>query len=212
MNRVMINVEDGGKRNLERLIEGLIRASDGRGPLLQRDYWGVIGNSRLKAPEVADTVAREFCRFPPEELVRFSRMAGAVEPLREGDEIDVEIRMAGECRVRVIHRDRNSITLGTLQGHPEAGRITFGAYPNEAGDVVFHIRSRARSSSTSRYAGFMVGGEPMQTTTWTDFIDRVAHEVGDGVIGAIHVETTEIEDEPDDPETICSPTYLARGE
>ncbi len=207
-----MSVEEGVTNKLERLVDGLIRATDGRGPLLQRDYWGVIANSRQTAPEVANVVAGDFCRFPPEELVRFTRRDPADEALQEGNEMDVEIRMAGECAVRVIHRDSNSITLGTLEGHPEAGRITFGAYPDEAGDIVFHIRSRARSSSTARYAGFMIGGEPMQTTTWTDFIDRVAHDVGDGILGVIHVETKEIEDEPDDPESICSPTYLARGE
>ena len=31
------------------------------------------------------------------------------------------------------------ITLGTLEGHPEAGRITFGAYRNERGDVVGNV-------------------------------------------------------------------------
>ena len=121
--------------------------------------------------------------------------------------------MAGDCRVRVIHRDRNSLTLGTLEGHPEAGRITFGAYRNDRGDVIFHIRSRARASSDLRYAGFVALGEPMQTTTWTDFIDRLAHIAGDGVIGAIHADTSEVtDDEAEDPAAICAPTFAARGE
>ena len=59
---------------------------------------------------------------------------------------------------------------------------------------------------------FLAGGDPMQTNTWTDFVDRVAHTVGDGVIGVIHAETTEIDDEPEDPESICSPTFVAVGE
>ena len=57
-----------------------------------------------------------------------------------------------------------------LTGHPEAGRITFGAYRTVDGDVVFHIRSRACSSSLFNYLGFLVGGDPMQTATWTDFV------------------------------------------
>jgi hypothetical protein len=141
-----------------------------------------------------------------------SRLARDEEGLRVGDEMDVAIRMAGVCRVRVVHRDHNSITLATLRGHPEAGRITFGAYRNEIGDVIFHIRSRARSSTRTRYAGFLFGGEPMQTTTWTDFIDRLAHYAGDGIVGSIHAETIEISDEPDDPEIMRSPTFLATGD
>lgn len=198
--------------DLKKLIEGLLLASQGSGPLLQRDYWGVIRNSRASAPEIARMLARDFHQFAPEELVQFDRIDGADEALEPGVDLEVQIRMAGACRVRVVHKDRNSITLATLAGHPEAGRITFGAYPNEAGDVIFHIRSRARSSSSVKYAGFLAVGEPMQTNTWTDFVDRVAHTVGDGVLGVIHAETTEIADEPDDPESICSPTFVAVGE
>ena len=106
-------------------------------------------------------------------------------------------------------RQRIAITLGTVGGHPEAGRITFGAYPNERGDVIFHIRSRARSSSATRYAGFLTAGESMQTNTWTDFIDRLAHTVGEGIVGAIQVETQEIDEEED--EAIETPTFIARG-
>lgn len=194
------------------LVRGLILASQGSGPLLQRDYWAVIEESEKSATEIAEMLAVDFCQFAPEDLVEFKRTDGRDEPLVPGVELEVQIRLAGACKVRVIHRDENSLTVATLEGHPEAGKITFGAYPNEHGDVIFHIRSKARSSSSVRYAGFLAVGEPMQTNTWTDYVDRVAHTVGDGVIGKIHAETTEIEDELDDPETICSPTYKAIGD
>jgi hypothetical protein len=204
-----MTVRNGLERQLDRLVEGLHLASEGKGPLLQRDYWAVIRGSRLSPREIAARVAEDFCTIAPEELVRFEREEGAEGPLEVGEELSVTIRIAGGCRVRVLHRDSNSVTLGTLQGHPEAGRITFGAYRNEGGDVIFQIRSRARSSSAVRYAGFITAGEPMQTNTWTDFIDRLAHMVGDGVVGAIHAETKEIEDEPAD--SVCSPTFRAVG-
>lgn len=198
--------------DLKELLEGLVLASDGTGPLLQRDYWAVIRNSRKTAKEIGAILAEDFSRFAPDELVKFDRVDGSSDPLEPGVELTVQIRLAGECRVRVIHRDENSVTLATVKGHPEAGRITFGAYPNEKGDVIFHIRSRARASSNVRYAGFLAVGEPMQTNTWTDFVDRVAHTVGEGVVGVIHADTTEVSDEPDDAEVICSPTFLATGE
>jgi hypothetical protein len=192
-----------------RLLEGILLAQEGHGPLLQRDYWGVIRDCQLAPRELASLVANDFCSFAPEELVRFEK--DATGALAIGDELEVRIRMAGSCRVRVLHRDANSLTLGTLEGHPEAGRITFGAYRNDAGDVIFHIRSRARSSSPVNYAAFVAAGEPMQTNTWTDFIDRLAHTAGDGIIGVIHAETAEIEDEPDSPDAVCSPTFQAAG-
>ena len=198
----------------ESLTDGLVVASDGSGPLLQRDYWAVIAGCRLAPSELAELVAANFATFAPEALVHFrpSGETTAAQPLSVGDELDVSIRLAGSCRVRVVHRDRNSLTLGTVEGHPEAGRITFGAYRNDGGDVVFHIRSRARASSELRWAGFVAAGEPMQTTTWTDFIDRLAHTAGDGVAGVIHAETCEIDDETDDPATAHSPTFVAVGE
>jgi hypothetical protein len=202
----------GMTSDLEELLKDLLLPSRGTGPLLQRDYWGVIENCRMTPREVADLVAREFPRFAPEELVRFERVGEVEGPLAVGDELEVSIRLVGRCRVRVVHRDANSITLGTLEGHPEAGRITFGAYRDEGGQVIFHIRSRARSASGIRYAAYVAAGEAMQTTTWTDFIDRVAHSVGDGVAGVIHAEKKVIEDEGEDPETICSPTFLASGD
>lgn len=194
----------------ERLLEDVTPALDGAGPLLQRDHWGAIADCRLRPSEVLRVVAAEFERFPPEALVRFQRTCHPDKGLEVGDEFDIEIRMAGECGVRVVHHDDCSLTLATLEGHPEAGRITFGAYRNDAGDVLFHIRSRARASGRAKYLGFLMMGEAMQTNTWVDFINAVAHRVGSGVKGEIHSETREIDDEP--PEAAALPTFLARAD
>lgn len=194
----------------EHLLEDVVPASEGAGPLLQRDYWAVIRDCELRPSEVADLVGRQFEGFPPEELVEFERTAPADRCLQVGDELHIGIRMAGECDVRVVHADACSLTLATLEGHPEAGRITFGAYRNDAGDVVFHIRSRARSSNRAKYLGFLMMGEAMQTNTWVDFVNAVANHCGSGVLGEIRTSTQEIEDEPDEAATL--PTFLARGD
>jgi hypothetical protein len=197
---------------LHALAEGLLPAHRGYGKLLQRDYWAVIADCTLGPREVISLVMERFWELPPEELVTFLRTDGKDTPLEVGDELEVRIRWAGVFRVRVLHRDPNSFTIGTLLGHPEAGRITFGAYRNDYGDVIFHIRSRARSGSRMKYMGFRSVGEPMQTNTWTDFINRLAVTVGAGVIGPIHAETRVIPEEPHDPESLRSPTFVARGE
>ena len=88
--------------------------------------------------------------------------------------LDIRIRPAQQCGVRVIHEDAQSFTLATLEGHPEAGRITFGAYRNPAGAVIFHIRSRARSTTALQRLGFLAIGDAMQTNTWADFIRNAA--------------------------------------
>lgn len=181
----------------------------GVGPLLQRDYWTVIRNCRLTPQELIDWVASRFWDFAPAHLCLFQQSDRSARPLRLDDVLDIDIRMSGRCHVRVIHRDRNSLTLGTLEGHPESGRITFGAYPNDQGDVIFHIRSRARSSTSVFYLGFLTLGEAMQTNTWTEFVNRVALSAGDGPVSLIHAETKQIPDE--DPETLAGPTFLAKG-
>ena len=186
-------------------------AAEGAGPLLQRDYWAVIAGSRLSPSEIISLLAERFPDFPPPELVKFRLTDGCRVPLEVGDELDIDIRLAGSCAVRVVHKDANSITLGTLEGHPEAGRITFGAYRNERDDVVFHIRSRARSSGLTKYIEFLAGGDPMQTNTWVDFINAVSHTVGSGVVDGIRVEQEHVEDEDADVDP-CQPTFIAQGD
>jgi hypothetical protein len=187
--------------------------STGVGPLIQRDYWAVIDTCRCRPSDLVDLVAARFEEFPPADVVHFAR-GEETQKLAVGDELNIQIKLAGEARVRVVDRQACSLTLATLAGHPEAGRITFGAYRNDAGDVVFHIRSRARSSSLANYLGFLVGGDPMQTSTWTDFVNSVALTCGQAVRGEIHAESRIVPDEELQPadESMDSPTFIARAD
>ncbi|MBZ4419811.1 DUF1990 family protein [Myxococcus sp. RHSTA-1-4] len=193
---------------------GLLLPEQGAGPLLQRDYWAVIKGCQHPPSTVMNWVARRFPEFAPAELCVFNRTGESCEgePLEPGDELTVKIQGAGTFGVRVIHKDAQSLTLATLPGHPEAGRITFGAYRNDHGDVIFHIRSRARSGSLFHYVGFVGAGEAMQTNTWTEFVLRVAVTAGEGVVGVIHADTTELEDEPEGSDPEHDPTFLAKGD
>lgn len=202
-------------------------APEGKGPLLERDYWGVLREPRVGPADLAVLLATHFTDFPPPALVRFRRQGNGVDqvdeggadvppdpadrPLQVGDSLEVDIRLAGSFGVCVVHKDRNSLTLATLKGHPEAGRITFGLYRNMRGDVVFHIRSRARAGSRIQLAGFLFAGDPMQTNTWSDFINRFATSVGKGVIGAIHAEKQTVEEEEGD-RSLDGPTFIAEGD
>lgn len=194
-------------------MDGVQIPALGLGMLLERDYWAVLREPRVGPRELAAIVVRHFEDFPPPSLVRFYRREGNARgrELEVGDELDVDIRMAGQFGVRVVHRDSNSLTLATLNGHPEAGRITFGAYRNNRGDVVFHIRSRARARSRSQLAGFLFAGDPMQTSTWCDFVTCVSASVGEGVQGAVYVEKKSVEEEPGD-RTVEGPTFIAVGD
>lgn len=192
------------------MSDDILPATEGAGPLLQRDYWAVFAECPLKPSEVIDRVTSRFCELPPPALVDFVPAADGA--LDQGCELDINIKPAQHCRVRVIHKDANSITLGTLVGHPEAGRITFGAYRNPNGEVIFHIRSRARSSTTGKRLGFLAIGDAMQTNTWTDFINNTAAMLDTPIKGVIHVEKEEVEEEEQDAEPLNEPTFFAKGD
>lgn len=193
------------------MVDDVQLAADGTGPLLQRDYWAVIRGCRIHPADVIRVVREQFAEFAPQELAHFRFGTDSDDSICEGSVMDVKIRMVPEARVRVVHQSDCSITIATLRGHPEAGKITFGAYPNGNGDVVFHIRSRARAASPAMLVGFLTGGDPMQTNTWSEFVDRVAHSVGDGVIRQIHAEKKKVQDEALDAE-LAAPTLIAVGE
>jgi hypothetical protein len=187
--------------------EELQRAALGAGLLLQRDYFAVLEPCPMSSSELMDHVKTHFRELAPDSFVTFS----APEGIGPGAHLDVRIAGAGDYRVRVVHSNAQSLTLATLGGHPEAGRITFGAYRHQSGGVVFHIRSRARSSSLTRLLGFLTVGEAMQTNTWTDFINNTATSAGARIVGTIKADTMEVPDTSDD-ETCDGPTFLAEGD
>jgi hypothetical protein len=191
----------------------IVTAAHGVGRLLQRDYWAVIARCRVSPSALIAELVQDFAAFAPPDVVAFRRADGSTGPLERGDVLEVGIRGAGTFRVCVACRTPQTLTLATLAGHPEAGRITFGAYRNDYGDVIFHIRSRARSSTRARYVGFLMVGEAMQTATWADFVTSVAFTFGEGVIGYVHVETTRIRGrETDEVASGLSATFVAEGD
>jgi hypothetical protein len=183
-------------------------ATQGAGPLLQRDYWAVLADCALSPTEVMARVKANFCSLPPAALISFDAPHG----LRRDATIDIAIKPGQQCAVRVVHESPQSVTLATLAGHPEAGRITFGCYRNAEGEVIFHIRSRARSTTAAKRLGFLAIGDAMQTNTWTDFIRNTAAAVDAGIAGVIHAETQEVDELPEDDEPMHSPTFAAVGD
>ena len=189
-------------------MDDVLPASSGAGPLLQRDYWAVFVDCALSPSAIMAHVKGHFCELPPPAIVTFI----APKDLIRDAELDIRIMPAQACRVRVVHEDAQSLTLATLEGHPEAGRITFGAYRNPAGDIVFHIRSRARSATIPQRLGFLAIGDAMQTRTWTDFIVNTAAAVGARIRDAIHADTETVDEQPEDGDPPREPTFRAVGD
>jgi hypothetical protein len=153
-------------------------------------------------------VKSNFCALPPVALVSFTAPDGvALDAV-----LDILITPGQRCGVRVVHENAQSFTLATLTGHPEAGRITFGSYRNSAGEIIFHIRSRARSGTPLQRLGFLAIGDAMQTNTWADFIRNTASAVNARIAGDIHADTQTVEETMEDEEPLRWPTFLAVGD
>ena len=188
-------------------------ASEGIGPLYQRDYWATILDVDVDPEDVIKRVRTEFPDFAPPETAYFKRCVDGCEPLVVGDELDINISKVADCRVRVSHVDRLSLTLRTLDGHPEAGRITFSAEKDEDGRLVFRIRSRARSHGLLRYLGFLLIGRTMQGRTWIRFIKRLAKALGGRIEGDyVSRKTVPVDDRIADEKDLPAPTYAPRGD
>lgn len=179
---------------MRRIKSPLQTADKGAGPLLQRDYWAVLEPPEPGPRAVAKALFERFAAFAPPDLLSFGRLSPTGDGIEEGEVLSVKIEGLGTYRVRVVHRDELSLTLATEEGHPEAGRITFGVYPNANGETVVHIRSRARAGSPAFALTFPAAGKALQTTTWVGFLQRLAAETSAGIRDVIHEESREVEE------------------
>jgi hypothetical protein len=118
--------------------------------------------------------------------------------LSVGDTMHIDIKGYGECAVRVAHVDARRLTLRTLDGHLEAGRITFAATTDVGGRLVLRIRSRARLRNAPWYAAYALMGKHTQTRAWVTFLERLAADCGGQALGEVVQSTDRVEESPAD--------------
>jgi uncharacterized protein (DUF1499 family) len=187
----------------------VLHASEGAGPLLQRDYSGVIVGTDWTPERVMEMVTSDFARFSPSELALFTREGDASGCLAQDELMTVDICAAGRCQVRIVNVDMTSLTMRTLDGHPEAGRITFGSMGDPEGRLVFRIRSRARAADLPTYVGYELFGKGMQEKVWVTFVERVAEATGGKLLENVKVETEEVAENLADMGGLDTPTFVA---
>ena len=192
--------------------ERIVTAAEGVGPLLQRDYRAVLHECVHTPQHVLRIIRAGFKYFSPPDLARFFPPADRARPVRAGDQMRIDVKYTGETAVRVVGVDQWTFTLRTLDGHPEAGRITFGAEPAGEHGVLVRIRSRARANGLLNYVGYELVGRDMQTRVWTSFLERLATVCGARLAGDVQVETREVQDAVDDAVDTPAPTFAPRIE
>lgn len=188
-----------------------LAATGGVGPLLERDYSAILEGASCSPEDVGEKLRTRFERYAPAETAVFSRGGGKAGPLEVGDELAIRIALLGRCGVRVVHAGPCTLTFRTLEGHPEAGRITFGAESQPGGRIALHIRSRTRASGVVSYAGYLLMGKQMQSRCWIRFLDRLAADCGGRIVEKIRVRTRKVDEELGDGPDSDEPVFTCAG-
>jgi hypothetical protein len=169
--------------------------SDGVGTLFHRRYSILIDQPRLGDRELMEHIKAELPALSPRILADFTKISGDPQRMQLGDEYDIKILGPWNGGVRVTEVTDTSFTFVTLEGHPEAGQITFAlARPPARPDAVrFEINSWARSrdmlvSMTYEYMGV---GKEVQKNVWVSFCENVAAASGGVAASEVEVITEE---------------------
>lgn len=169
-------------------------AAEGTGPKLERRYFIDVERSHLTPAQLMAAVQADVPGFSPGLLADFERTKGRAGALQVGDEFHIKILGPWNGSVRVTQADATSFEFVTLEGHPEAGHISFTVRPlDDRPDALrFEICSAARSRDGLVAFAYdtIGGGKLMQKATWVEFCERVARASGGQALGPVTVETT----------------------
>lgn len=151
---------------------------DGVGKLYHRVYETRFKISDEALEKLLDKFFCDINYFSPQLIATFHPTCPKGERVKTGDDIDIRISGPWNGPVRVAHADRTQLTLVTLKGHLEAGKIRFEFRKNQNAEVVFRIESLARSKD--RIVDFLYDKLPisrfMQKEMWVLFCEKVADE------------------------------------
>jgi hypothetical protein len=179
-------------------------AEEGEGPRFHRRYRVDVAEPAVSPEELMELVGRDPDAFSPAEIARFEKTRGAKGRLALGDEFLVHISSPWNGPVRVIACEPCTFTLGTMEGHLEAGQIRFAAepHPTAPGALRFTIESWARSRDGQVDLVYDKVGvaQKAQEAMWTFFCDRVAAAAGGRKLGEIEVLTEREADATGGPE------------
>ena len=153
-------------------------ASEGSGALVHRRYEIELPDRAVTRDIVIRLMQLHLTELAPAALANFEKSEGVDEVFRVGDEYEITMLGPWNGRVRVVEMTAESFTLVTLEGHPEAGHITFSVQEDavSAGNLLVRIESWARSRDALvavAYSALGIGRQ-VQTEVWITFLQRLA--------------------------------------
>jgi hypothetical protein len=151
--------------------------SEGVGKHYHRVYETKFKISDKSYEKLLDQFFTDINCFAPQLVATFHPSCEKGKRLKVGDNIDIRISGPWNGPVRVIEANRTHLTLMTLKGHLEAGKIRF-SFEKTGERVKFRIESFARSKD--RIVDFLYDKLPisrfMQREMWITFCENVANE------------------------------------
>jgi Domain of unknown function (DUF1990) len=157
-------------------------ASSGAGALVHRRYEVELPLIGLQPEDLLRLMQRHLTELAPSALANFTKTAGSEQSFRIGDEYDITMLGPWNGRVRVTELSDAAFTLLTLNGHPEAGHITFSATKqpgnDEAATLLIESWARARDAFVNAAYSTMRIGKQVQAEVWITFLQRLAALAG----------------------------------
>jgi hypothetical protein len=173
-------------------IQGL---EDGIGPLMHRCYVAHVREAELTAGELIGTFARRPNRAAPTALVSFVKLHGEEDELAVGDEFTVRIPGPWDGPVRVVDVAPTHFSFVTLDGHLEAGRISFSARDLAPGRLEVRIEAWARGGD--RLSNLLFDHVPVnkevQLHMWVSVLERLTRLSGGRRDGPLDITTRRVD-------------------
>lgn len=158
---------------------------DGVGPVFHRRYSIEFSCNGILPEELMQMIQQDPNRFSPQALATFKKIKGVDGRLAVGDEFDVHVTGPWEAPVRVSEVSATAFTLSTLEGHLEAGNITFRVCSVGGEQLRFEIESLARSKDS--LVNLLYDKIPIlrfaQTTMWESYCKAVGGVAAENRVG-----------------------------
>ncbi|MBC7466221.1 MAG: DUF1990 family protein [Bdellovibrio sp.] len=152
------------------------KVDQGYGNLFHRIYSVRLPICAKAASASMDQLQQNPDQFSPQILAHFEKTKGSKTSLHVGDEFIVHIPGPWNGPVRVTEVGPNRFKLATLEGHLEAGEITFEMKNMGPNENLFQIESKAKSRDA--FVDLVYDKIPIvrlaQTEMWKGFCEQFA--------------------------------------
>ncbi len=170
-------------------------SADGTGALIHRCYEVSLPLTGLVAADLLRLMQRHLTELAPSALADFEKTIGSETSFRVGDEYNITMLGPWNGRVRVSELTELAFTLVTLDGHPEAGHITFSvgdSVPPGTARVQIESWARARDAIVNTAYATLGIGKQVQTEVWITFLQRLGALAGAADTPQVRITTEEI--------------------